>query len=77
MSTHFHLGIELIERKSPPDKALLAAVLKATTSASNGWLGRRLAMGAPTSASQYAADGCSGPRAGGPSRAASQESRET
>ncbi|MDD2764145.1 MAG: transposase [Opitutaceae bacterium] len=41
-------------QKSHPDKALLAAALKQSTSVSNDWLGRRLAMGAPASASQFA-----------------------
>ena len=40
-------------RKSAPDKVALAALVKRTTSASNGWLARRLAMGAPASASQF------------------------
>jgi len=40
--------------KSHPDKALLAAALKASTSASNAWLAQRLQMGQPASASQFA-----------------------
>jgi len=36
------------------DKALLAAVMKATTSVSNSWLSERLNMGEPASASQFA-----------------------
>jgi REP element-mobilizing transposase RayT len=40
-------------RKSDPDKVLLAAVLKASTDVSNGWLSARLQMGAPASASQF------------------------
>jgi hypothetical protein len=40
--------------KSHPDKALLAAAMKAKTSVSNGWLAQRLAMGQPASASQFA-----------------------
>jgi putative transposase len=41
-------------RKSAPDKALLAAAMKKTTSVSNGWLADRLEMGPPASASQFA-----------------------
>ena len=40
--------------KSHPDKSLLAAALKRSTSVSNAWLSRRLGMGAPASASQFA-----------------------
>ena len=40
-------------RKSAPDKVRLAAVMKATTSVSNGWLAERLGMGQPASVSQY------------------------
>lgn len=40
-------------RKSSPDKVLLAACLKQTTSVSNGWLAKRLHMGEPASASQF------------------------
>jgi hypothetical protein len=39
--------------KSHPDKVLLAAALKASTSVSNRWLARRLAMGQPASVSQF------------------------
>ena len=41
-------------RKSHPDKTLLAAALKQSTSVSNGWLSERLQMGRPASASQFA-----------------------
>ncbi len=44
----------LPEKKSHPDKALLAAAMKLSTSVPNGWLGERLRMGPPASASQYA-----------------------
>lgn len=40
-------------RKSAPEKVLLAAAMKETTSVSNGWLSDRLAMGEPASASQF------------------------
>ncbi len=40
--------------KSHPDKALLAAAMKQSTSVANGWLAARLQMGAPASASQFA-----------------------
>ncbi len=40
-------------RKSAPEKVLLAAVLKQTTSVSNGWLALRLEMGRPASVSQF------------------------
>lgn len=40
-------------KKSHPDKVLLAAALKRSTSVSNGWLSERLEMGAPASASQF------------------------
>ncbi|GAB1488322.1 transposase [Opitutaceae bacterium] len=40
-------------RKSAPEKVLLAAALKQSTSVSNGWLSRRLVMGEPASASQF------------------------
>lgn len=40
-------------RKSAPEKVLLAALLKAATSVSNGWLCERLQMGTPASASQF------------------------
>ncbi len=39
--------------KSHPDKVRLATALKHSTSASNGWLAERLAMGKPASASQF------------------------
>lgn len=39
--------------KQRPDKVLLAAVLKRSTSVTNGWLARRLGMGRPASASQF------------------------
>jgi putative transposase len=44
---------ELPLRKSSLDKVRLAAVLRARTGASNGWLALRLGMGRPASASQY------------------------
>jgi putative transposase len=40
-------------RKSHPDKVLLAAALKRSTSVSNRWLAERLQMGEPASASQF------------------------
>jgi len=40
--------------KSDASKTLLAAALKASTSASNAWLAERLGMGEPASASQFA-----------------------
>jgi REP element-mobilizing transposase RayT len=40
-------------RKSDPSKTLLAAAMKHSASASNGWLAARLAMGPPASASQF------------------------
>jgi hypothetical protein len=39
--------------KSAPEKVRLAAVMKATTSVSNGWLATRLQMGQPGSVTQY------------------------
>lgn len=39
--------------KSSPEKILLAAALKQTSSVSNAWLATRLAMGEPASASQF------------------------
>ncbi len=49
-------GVELTSlsgRKSAPAKVLLAAALKTTTSAANGWIARRLGMGQPASVSQF------------------------
>ena len=49
-------GIDLNKlgpRKSDAQKVLLAAVLKAATDVSNGWLNERLGMGTPASASQF------------------------
>jgi len=40
--------------KSHPNKAMLAAAMKASHSVSNRWLAERLAMGQPASASQFA-----------------------
>lgn len=40
-------------KKSAPEKVRLAAVVRATTSASNQWLAERLAMGAAASVSQF------------------------
>ena len=40
-------------RKSAQDKVRLAALMKAATSVSNGWLAARLDMGRPASVSQY------------------------
>jgi len=39
--------------RSHPDKTLLAAAMKQSTSVSNGWLATRLVMGEPASASQF------------------------
>jgi len=44
---------QLGPRKSDARKVLLAAVLKASTDVSNGWLSARLHMGTPASASQF------------------------
>jgi len=44
---------QLGPRKSAPQKVLLAAALKESTSVSNGWLSQRLGMGEPASASQF------------------------
>ena len=40
-------------RKSAPEKVRLAALLKAGTAVSNGWLAERLRMGQPASVSQF------------------------
>lgn len=40
-------------RKSAPEKVLLAAAMKESSSVSNGWLSERLQMGEPASASQF------------------------
>ena len=40
-------------RKSAPEKVQLAAITKAATSVSNGWLARRLHIGEPATVSQY------------------------
>jgi putative transposase len=40
-------------KKSAREKMLLAAVMKAATSVSNGWLAERLRMGKPASVSQF------------------------
>ena len=45
---------DLSARKSASGKCLLAAVIKECSSVSNGWLAKRLDMGKPASASQYA-----------------------
>ena len=44
--------VALPVRRSAPEKVRLAAVMKATTSVSNGWLAQRLGMGQPASVSQ-------------------------
>lgn len=44
---------KLPPKKSAETKVQLAAALKTSTSVSNGWLARRLGMGAPASASQF------------------------
>jgi hypothetical protein len=44
---------ELSSQKSDSNKTLLAAVMKQSTSVSNGWLAARLEMGEPASASQF------------------------
>jgi REP element-mobilizing transposase RayT len=44
---------KLSRQKSDPRKVRIAALMKATTSASNGWLAERLQMGEPASVSQY------------------------
>jgi hypothetical protein len=40
-------------RKGAPEKVRLAALMRATTSVSNGWLARKLQMGKPATVSQY------------------------
>jgi hypothetical protein len=50
------LGINLSRlppRKSAPEKVQLAALLKMSTTVSNGWLANRLGMGPAASVSQY------------------------
>ena len=50
------LGVDLAHlpsRKSAPEKVRLAALMKAATSVTNGWLAHRLQMGEPASVSQY------------------------
>jgi REP element-mobilizing transposase RayT len=50
------LGLDLgalPPRKSAADKVRLAALVRASSSVTNGWLARRLQMGAPASVSQY------------------------
>jgi hypothetical protein len=48
------IGLERLPRKkSGGEKVRLAAVLKRTTSVTNGWLAARLQMGLPASVSQY------------------------
>jgi hypothetical protein len=44
---------QLPAKKSAREKLMLAAVTKAATSVSNGWLGERLRMGRPSSVSQF------------------------
>ncbi len=44
---------KLSPKKSASEKVLLAALLKTSTSVSNGWLANRLAMGQPASVSQF------------------------
>jgi len=44
---------KLPTQKSAPQKVQLAALMRATTSVSNGWLAERLDMGEPASVSQY------------------------
>jgi hypothetical protein len=49
-------GIELTtfpDKKSASDKVILAGLMKARSSVSNGWLATRLGMGRPASVSQY------------------------
>ena len=40
-------------RKGAPEKVRLAALMRATTCVSNGWLARKLQMGKPATVSQY------------------------
>jgi putative transposase len=50
------LGVKLdtlSKVKSAPEKVRLAAVMKSTSSVSNGWLAERLEMGEPASVNQY------------------------
>lgn len=44
---------KLPDKKSAPDKVILASLMKARSSVSNGWLADRLGMGQPASVSQY------------------------
>ena len=44
---------KLAVQKAAPEKVRLAAVMKATSSVSNGWLAARLQMGQPASVSQF------------------------
>ena len=44
---------QLPAKKSAPEKVRLAALMKAGTAVSNGWLAERLAMGQPASVSQF------------------------
>ena len=41
-------------KKSHPNKALLVAALKQSTSVANGWISQRLQMGPPASAGKFA-----------------------
>jgi putative transposase len=53
-SKALHINLATLPvRKSAPEKVKLAALVKRTTSVTNGWLAQRLAMGAPASASQF------------------------
>ena len=43
----------LPKQKSAPDKVTLAALLKAASAVSNGWLAQRLGMGSAANVSQF------------------------
>jgi hypothetical protein len=50
----FGVNLEkLPEQKSADEKVRIAAVMKAGTSVSNGWLAERLGMGVPGTVTQY------------------------
>jgi REP element-mobilizing transposase RayT len=55
LAAEARIGLEVLPPlKSHPDKAMLAAAMKLSTSVSNRWLAERLMMGEPASASQFA-----------------------
>ena len=66
---------QLAPRKSAPQKVLLAAALKESTSVSNGSLSQRLGVGETASASQFVRRLLLTLKGGGRSRAFCQQSR--